>query len=241
MRLTIAIPAYNERDYLPACLEHVLAEVKRQPDPGSIEVLVIDNASTDGTSDVAARYPGVRVVRETTKGLTHARQRALLEAEGEVLGFVDADTRMPEGWIACVTAAFAADPRTVCVSGPYLYYGATRVERALIFLYWVLLAAPVSWVTRYMVVGGNFAASRAALHQIGGFDLNIAFYGEDTNIARRLAAAGRVRFLLRLRMPTSPRRLHEEGLWSTALKYVANFLSEVILKRPVTQAYQDVR
>ena len=241
MRLTIAIPAYNERDYLPACLEHVLAEVKRQPDPGSIEVLVVDNASTDGTAEVAARYPGVRVVTETVKGLTHARQRALLEARGEVLGFVDADTRMPEGWIARVLAAFAAGPQVVCVSGPYLYYGASRLERALIFLYWVALAVPMYWLTRYMVVGGNFAARRTALHEIGGFDLKIAFYGEDTNIARRLAAAGEVRFLLRLRMPTSPRRLHEEGLWSTALKYVANFLSEVILKRPVTQAYQDVR
>ena len=241
MRLTVAIPAYNERDYLPACLEHVLVEVKRDADPGSIEVLVVDNASTDGTAAVAEAFPGVRVVRESVKGLTHARQRALTEARGEVLAFVDADTRMPAGWIGRVLATFDTNPGVVCVSGPYIYYGATRVERALIFLYWVFLATPVSWLTRYMVVGGNFAARKSALQEIGGFDLNIAFYGEDTNIARRLSAAGKVRFLLRLPMPTSPRRLHEEGLWSTALKYVANFLSEVILKRPVTTAYQDVR
>jgi GT2 family glycosyltransferase len=158
-----------------------------------------------------------------------------------VLAFVDADTRMPAGWITRVLESFEKNQKVVCVSGPYLYYDSSRIERALIFSYWACLAMPVYWLTRYMVVGGNFAAKRDALHAIGGFDLNIAFYGEDTNIARRLAAVGKVKFLMRLRMPTSPRRLHSEGLWSTALKYVANFLSEVILKRPVTSLYQDVR
>ncbi|MGH8400271.1 MAG: glycosyltransferase family 2 protein [Gammaproteobacteria bacterium] len=241
MRMTIAIPAYNEQDYLPACLEHVLADVGRCGVADSIEVLVVDNASTDHTSLVAESFPGVRVVRETTKGLTHARQRALTEAHGEILAFVDADTRMPAGWIARVLKTFDADSGVVCVSGPYIYYDSSRFERALIFIYWACLAMPVYWLTRYMAVGGNFAAERDALHTIDGFDLNIAFYGEDTNIARRLAQVGKVKFLMRLRMPTSPRRLHSEGLWTTAFKYVANFLSEVVLKRPVTDTYQDVR
>jgi hypothetical protein len=96
-------------------------------------------------------------------------------------------------------------------------------------------------MTRYMVVGGNFAARRSALEQIGGFDTEIAFYGEDTNIARRLHAAGKVMFLLRLPMRTSSRRLQEEGMAVMAGKYVANFLSEVVLKRPVTRAYRDIR
>jgi len=111
----------------------------------------------------------------------------------------------------------------------------------MVRLYWVLLASPAYWMTRYMVVGGNFAARRSALEKIGGFDTAIAFYGEDTNIARRLHAAGKVKFLLRLPMRTSSRRLQEEGMAVMAGKYVANFLSEVVLKRPVTQAYRDIR
>jgi glycosyltransferase involved in cell wall biosynthesis len=241
MRLTIAIPAYNEQKYISACLEHVLADVHRAVEGDSIEVLVIDNASTDGTGEIAAAFSGVRVVREPIKGLTRARQRALTEARGEVLAFVDADTRMPSGWIRRVLKSFADDQKVVCVSGPYIYYDASKLERFLIFLYWVFLATPVYWMTRYMVVGGNFAAKKAALQDIGGFDVNIAFYGEDTNIARRLFAAGKVKFILRLPMLTSSRRLHKEGLWRTAFKYVTNFLSEVIFKRPATDAYQDVR
>jgi GT2 family glycosyltransferase len=92
-----------------------------------------------------------------------------------------------------------------------------------------------------MAVGGNFAASRAALERIGGFDTAIAFYGEDTNIARRLSAQGKVAFLRGLTMPTSSRRLHAEGMLATAWRYGTNFLSEVVLKRPVTQAYRDIR
>ncbi|MBN8889909.1 MAG: hypothetical protein ABS99_04125 [Acetobacteraceae bacterium SCN 69-10] len=241
MRLSIVIPAYNEQDYLPDCLRHVLAEVARCPDPAGVEVLVVDNASTDDTAAVAAAFPGVRVVHEARKGLTRARQAGLEAARGEVLGFVDADTRMPPGWIAAVLAGFAADPHVVCVSGPYIYHDAPMAQRVMVRLYWVLLAMPAYWMTRYMAVGGNFAASRDALLRIGGFDTAIAFYGEDTNIARRLAAAGRVRFLLRLAMPTSSRRLAAEGMAATAMTYMANFLSEVVLKRPVTRGYRDIR
>jgi len=108
-------------------------------------------------------------------------------------------------------------------------------------MYWLFLAEPTYWLTRYMVVGGNFAAKRSALIEIGGFDTAIAFYGEDTNIARRLSAAGKVKFMMSLPMYTSARRLHAEGLTVTALRYAVNFLAEVVLKRPVTDQYQDVR
>ena len=241
MRLSIVIPAYNEQDYLPSCLEQVLAEVRRCPCPHEVEVLVIDNASQDATAKLASRVPGVRVVREPIKGLTRARQTGLEVATGELIGYVDADTRMPPGWISRVLKTFERNPRVVCVSGPYVYYDATRYQQALVWLYWILLASPAYWITRYMVVGGNFAARRRTLEQIGGFDTSIAFYGEDTNIARRLSAVGKVTFLLRLPMRTSARRLRAEGLAVASGKYVANFLSEAVLKQPVTQAYRDIR
>jgi glycosyltransferase involved in cell wall biosynthesis len=240
MRLSIIIPAYNEERYLSACLKDVLAEVRRSADPAGVEVVVVDNASTDATASVAA-VPGVRVVAEPAKGLTRARQCGLNATTGEIVAYVDADTRMPPGWISRVLGTFAKDPNVVCVSGPYIYYDATRWQRAMVRVYWLCLACPSYWITRYMVVGGNFAARRDALDAIGGFDTKIAFYGEDTDIARRLKRAGKVKFTLRLPMRTSSRRLREEGVARMALKYGANFLSEVVLKRPVTQDYRDIR
>ena len=241
VRLSIVVPAYNEQDYLPACLSGILAEVARSPDAGAVEVLVVDNASTDATADIACAMPGVAVVHEPVKGLTRARQAGLEAASGELIAYVDADTRMPPGWIDRVLRTFERKPSVVCVSGPYIYYDAAAWQRAMVRLYWIFLASPAYWMTRYMVVGGNFAVRRSALEQIGGFDTSIAFYGEDTNIARRLKAAGRVKFLLRLPMPTSSRRLAAEGMTSTAFKYVANFLGEVVLKRPLTEEYRDIR
>ncbi|XBS71453.1 hypothetical protein ABK905_11265 [Acerihabitans sp. KWT182] len=89
--------------------------------------------------------------------------------------------------------------------------------------------------------GGNFAASKAALLRIGGFDTSIPFYGEDTNIARRLAGEGRVRFILSMVMETSARRLKEEGFITTAMRYVLNFMSEAIRNKPATSVYRDIR
>jgi glycosyltransferase involved in cell wall biosynthesis len=240
-RLSSLVPAYNEEAYLPECLSRVLADVQRSGLGRLVEVLVVDNASTDRTSEVAGSFDGVRVVHEPSKGLTKARQKGLCEARGDIIAYVDADTRMPPGWITTVLETFAHDESVVCVSGPYIYYDASKLEKSLVRMYWVILAKPAYWFTRYLVVGGNFAAKKSALLAIGGFDTNIAFYGEDTNIARRLKAAGKVKFVMQLPMHTSARRLHAEGLMAMALKYGANFLGEVVLKRPVTERYDDVR
>lgn len=216
--------------------------------PG-FEILVIDNASSDATTQVAlgrreaARAAGadLRVVNESNKGLTRARQRGQLEARGTIVGWADADTTMPAGWLERVRRAFDASPDVVCVSGPYRYIDQGRFQRLLVRVYWRLLAIPSYWFTGYLAVGGNFAVRREAIDRIGGFDESIEFYGEDTNIARRLAEVGKVVFDLKLEMPTSARRFDAEGLWRTAFNYVSAFVSEVVLKRPVIERYRDIR
>ena len=148
---------------------------------------------------------------------------------------------MPPGWIGRVLDAYERDSSVVCVSGPYVYDELSRVKRTFVQLYWRLLAMPMYRFTHYMAVGGNFAASKAALLRIGGFDTTISFYGEDTNIARRLAQEGKVVFDLRLVMKTSARRLQDEGFATTAVRYALNFGSELLLKRPFTRQYRDIR
>lgn len=238
MRLSIIVPAFNEEAYILDCLYHILEEIRLCSCPSEVEVLVVDNASTDATPRLANVYD-VRVVKEPNKGLTKARQAGLEASYGEVVGYVDADTRMPPGWIDKVLEGFQ-DSDVVCMSGPYIYYDATLVQRALVRSFFYVGKATY-WVTRYMAIGGNFAARRSALEKIGGFDTEIDFYGEDTDIARRLCAVGKVKFTFDLPMPTSARRMHGEGIVTMGRKYLVNFLSEVILKRPVTQVYKDFR
>lgn len=241
MKLSLIIPAYNEELYIAACLTHACAELAAQARRGPFEIIVIDNASTDRTAAIAAAFEGVRVVHEPNKRLTRARQRGLEEASGEILAYIDADTHMPPGWAGRVLDAYQAIDDLVCISGPYRYYDLSKLKSLFVRLYWHILAKPTYWFTKYMAVGGNFAASKAALSDIGGFDTSLSFYGEDTNIARRLYSKGQVLFDMRLVMNTSARRLKVEGVATTAAHYIINFASEVVRKKPATSAYRDIR
>ena len=90
MTISVIVCAYNEEHYLVPCLQSLQSQ-SRPPD----EIIVIDNASSDRTGDVARQVTGVRVVDEPRKGLVIARERARQEARGDVLLYVDADCRAP--------------------------------------------------------------------------------------------------------------------------------------------------
>lgn len=235
--ISAIIPAHNEERYLEACLRSL-----RNYAPGNLlEIIVVDNASSDGTADVAKRFPGVRVVQEPRKGLTQARQRGLKEARGELLAYIDADTRIPAHWFATINEEFFRDPALVALSGPYEYFDLPSWQRRLVRWYWNSLALPASLILGYLIVGGNFVARKDALLEIGGFDTSIPFYGEDTNIARRLRKRGPVRFARKFYVFSSGRRLAHEGMLKTAGTYVANFLSEALCHQPFTRTYKDIR
>src|SRR6185437_8312041 len=101
MRLSFVIPAYNEEAYLPACLESILAQTRNLL-PGRVEIIVVNNASSDRTREVAQSFPEVILVDEPHKGLTYARQAGFCASSGELIANVDADSRLPPGWVKTV-------------------------------------------------------------------------------------------------------------------------------------------
>ncbi len=235
--ISLVIPAHNEEKYVGAALDHAI-------DSGAgrfKEIIVVDNLSTDNTKKVAEQRHGVRVVPENKKGLVLARQRGFMETSGDILAYVDADTHMPKDWYDNVVKEFSKDENLVCLSGPYIYYDIPRWQQHLVKVYWYILGMPAYFFIGYMITGGNFAIRRSALEKMKGFDTSIAFYGEDTNIARRASAFGKVKFKPSFVMYTSGRRLSGQGLFKTGWLYVANFLSEVVLKRPAHSEYKDIR
>lgn len=237
MDFSIIIPARNEEHYIAPCLESIL----RHGAGGFSEVIVIDNASTDRTAEVARRFPGVRVVSEPEKGLTKARQRGLAEARGSVLAYVDADTRMPRDWMQIAEDVFSRHPDVVSLSGPYRYYDGSRWRNAIMHSIW-RICAPVGYaIAGYMILGGNFVVRKDALVSAGGFDTTIEFYGEDTDLARRLHRQGRVIFRMDFFIYSSSRRLIAEGFFKTNAVYAINFIWEVLFGRPFTRAHRDIR
>jgi glycosyltransferase involved in cell wall biosynthesis len=108
-------------------IEAVLAALARQKlNDGDWEALVIDNASTDGTGEVAARFIqdelGGRgcVVREPQLGLSYARTRAAREAQGEIICFLDDDNIPAPNFVAAAVQAFAEHPKAGVIGGKVL-------------------------------------------------------------------------------------------------------------------------
>jgi glycosyltransferase involved in cell wall biosynthesis len=237
MTISVVIPAYNEEKYIGQTLESVL----QNSDSSLLEIVVINNASTDKTAEVALAFPKVRVVDEPQKGLTRARQAGLNAAQGEILVYIDADTRVPAHWFGHINKEFSQNPGLVCLSGPYEYYDLNKLKLAMVKI-WNWIALEISKIKgAYVIMGGNFAAKKQALVQAGGFNPEIAFYGEDTDIARRLSAVGGIKFSRSFYILTSARRMNSEGFVKVGLKYLINYFSVVFLKKPAMKKYKDIR
>ena len=243
-RLSFVIPAYNEEAYLPGCLASILEQTAAlEPAP---EIIVVNNASTDATREVALRFPGVAVVDEPRKGLTFARQAGFAASTGDLIANVDSDARLTPGWVRDVVQAFEDEPELIGLSGPLVYYDLAPRQRAQVRVFYAIAWVSYAinrWVLRVgsMMQGGNFIVRRTALEEIGGFNTAITFYGEDTDIARRLHKLGRTRFTFALKMFSSARRLKHEGLFTMAAKYSVNYLWTTFFKRPFTDEYIDIR
>ncbi len=106
MSLSLVIPAYNCRDAIGATIEQVLGGLAGSA-PG-FELIVVDDGSTDGTADAAARirHEALRVIAaERNLGKGGAVRRGVLAARGDVIAFTDADLAYPVDQIARVAAA----------------------------------------------------------------------------------------------------------------------------------------
>jgi len=240
--ITAIICAYNEEKMLPGALHSLFAQT-RVPD----EVLVVNNASTDRTREIAEAFPGVTVVDEPRKGLTKARAAGRRAAQGDILFFMDADCRAPVRLIERMERRFQRSPGTVAITGPYHFYDWDWIGVAGARIYDYTLAPFAHLVAQRVLgigailYGGNFALRAEALDAIGGFDTTIEFHGEDTNIGRRLSRAGRVDLLLNCPIETSARRYKALGRARVFRLYVRNFWWETIYHRPKDIVHHDVR
>ncbi len=244
MQLAFVIPAFNEENLIRLCLESVIREIEQTGIQA--EIIVVDNASTDKTGEIASSYPNVRVLTENKKGPTFARQTGFDATEAELVAVIDADTILPEGWINKVLSIFAKKPELVGVSGPYIYYDLSFWNRLLVRCFYFLsflVYLLVRFVFRAgsMVQGGNLVMRRKAWIEAGGYDTSIEFYGDDTDVAVRLSKIGPVKWTFRLPMLTSGRRLGGEGVFKTAGTYTLNYFWVILWGRPVTKKYNDIR
>ncbi len=244
MKLSFVIPAYNEEKYIGDCLTSVLRQTKKTK--YDTEVIVVNNNSTDKTAEVAGSFPGVKVVTEKKKGLSAARHAGYEASTGDLIANIDADVILPNGWIEKVMKAFEKNPKLTGFSGPYIYHDLSTLTNIGVRLFYYFGYAGYL-MNRFilkkssMLQGGNFVVRRSALDKIGGYNAEFEFYGEDTDIARRLHEVGDVVFTFNLPMYTSGRRLAEEGIITMAVRYSINHIWTIAFKKPFTKKFINIR
>lgn len=164
--ISFVVPAYNEENHLARTLTAIIAEVQRTA--CQAEIIVVNNASTDGTGSLAASFPEVIVVDEPEKGLVQARRAGFLRAGGDLIANVDADTIVTEGWLERVLEEFCRHPRLVALSGPYIYYDTSKATRVAVRAFYCMgyafyILSQFVLRTGSMLQGGNFVVRRTGL------------------------------------------------------------------------------
>ncbi len=160
--VSVVIPCLNDAAALDACL----SSLARQSVP-ALEIVVVDNNSTDDSAAVARRY-GARVVFEGEPGIPAAAAAGYDAAAGEIIARCDADCLLPPDWIQRIAQSFAADPDLSALSGPGSFYGfRARVGVVLSVLYLgSYYLAMGSAMGHLPLFGSNLAVRRSAWQEI---------------------------------------------------------------------------
>ena len=193
--VSVVIPAYNSAGHLTACLQGVLAQ--EYPD---FEVIVVDDASTDKTSEIVRSHEGARLVSAARNlGPGAARNRGVTESRGQLLLFLDSDSIVDDRrWIA-KHAAVHASHEPVVLGGGVEGVGRGLVARADSYCHWstnipgaqptVTTAAPrLGRVSRHLVTN-NMSVRRATFDLVGPFDERFRT-GEDVDFCERALRLG---------------------------------------------------
>lgn len=208
--LAIVIVSYNVRDDLDACLQSIVGRTQ----PLDTTIVVVDNASTDGTPDlIQARHPGVRVI-ETGENLGFARANnvGIRATTSDLVLLLNPDTVVPDGAIQRLAQTLERSPDAACV-GPRLVDAAGRPELSFGWtispigelrqkivgaLYDRNVSAAANWVERQTRESGArewisaacLLARRSSLDAVGLFDERYFMYTEDVDLCASFRARG---------------------------------------------------
>jgi glycosyltransferase involved in cell wall biosynthesis len=199
--ISFVIPAYNEEFELPATLRAIQEAAAGAAQP--CELIVVDDASTDATADLA-RQTGAQVVSIKRRQIAAARNAGAQAARGDVLFFVDADMRINSTHIRHALAALAAG-----VSG-----GSARIVTDGQVPWWgriFLRVLCTLYFANNLGAGAFLFTTRENFEKVGGFDERY-FAGEEVFLSLALKKLGPFK-VLREPMITSGRKLRMHSGW----------------------------
>ncbi len=211
--VSVIIPAFNEAGYITETLDRLEAARQRfkAVAGAAVQVIVVDNASTDGTAEFA-RSAGARVVHEAEHNIARVRNAGAAAARHDILIFLDADTMVPPELLFRIAQAMM-DP--ACAGGAV--DALHRANRPLLRVYlkmWRILG-----LLGGMAQGACQFCRRSLFNELGGYD-ETWYMGEDVDFFWRLKKLARRRglrtsFIREVQVVPSPRRFDQWPLWRT--------------------------
>jgi len=240
LKYSVIIPAWNEEAYLPATLasirqviEEVLARV------GHVgELIVVDNNSDDATPDIA-QAAGAVVVHEPINQISRARNRGAASATGELLIFLDADTRCTSDLLIRVLSLVESGK---VVAGGSIIASDSPIPRTAerCVQFW-------NWLSRSLrLAAGCFVfCRRDAFDAVGGFSDKV-YAGEEIFLSRQLKRwAKKHQLLFRIitehPVETSPRKLYWYGPLSLAKQVVLMLVPGAVFSRRLCGTWYDTK
>lgn len=197
---SFVIVSYNSRAYLQNCLQSLIESIPSRQS----EIIVVDNASSDGSAEfIADNFPEVRLIRNSSNlGFAAANNQAATMAVGQYLIALNPDTTVSPGWLepllqplenAVVGATtprilMLKQPTQINTCGNTMHYTGLTVCRGL----GEMAASPSRLVSGEVaaISGACFAIRRSVWQTVGGFDPDFFTYLEDTDLSVRLWLAG---------------------------------------------------
>ena len=237
-KYSIVIPAYNEEKYI----KKTIKSLQDQNYTGTIEIIVVDNASTDRTASIAKNL-GVIVCNEAHPGVCWARQKGTKIAKGKYIISVDADTYYRKDWLTKIDGHFTKDPKLVGVAGPCVFMNAPFWGNIFTFSLFGLssLGYRITGKTIY-ASATNIAFSKKAWP---GYNTSINQGGDELDLLRNLQKVGHVKFDNKNPSYSSPRRLVRGLIYNFFVTFLVFYILEYnlsrIFKRPILGSYPKFR
>jgi GT2 family glycosyltransferase len=196
--ISVIIVNWNRRELLRACL----CSLARQAGV-SLEIIVVDNGSQDGSAEMAESEFGARVVRNRdNRGFCAANNQGIALARGDLIALLNNDAEASEGWLAALERAFGGRPEVGMAASKILVWeDPRRIDKAG-HLIWpdgqnrgrgtgALDGGQFDRQEEVLWPDGCAAMYRKAmLDEIGGFDEDFFAYGDDAELGLRARIAG---------------------------------------------------
>jgi glycosyltransferase involved in cell wall biosynthesis len=214
LRVSLVIPAFNEEEHLPACLDAISRQTVKP-----YEVIVVDNNSTDNTVAIARNYPFVKVINEPRQGVVFARDAGFNAARGEVIGRIDVDTLLSPNWIQTVQQIFA-DQNIDAVSGSLNLHDVPfkKFFSAVDLFFRRYLAKNLNRRHELFLFGGNMAITQQFWRDMRTKVCHKPEFHEDIDMAAHAAHSHwRIKFCEELKVGISGRRI--DSPWTSLYGY----------------------